>query len=58
MNAAPDHSGTPHLQRISLDRWHTLWEPAARWYQPVVEHPTPASPSAAPPSSSEPTVQL
>lgn len=57
MNAAPDHSGTPTSSESALDRWHTLWEPAARWYQPVVEHPTPASPSAAP-SSSEPTVQL
>ena len=57
MNAAPDHSGTPTSSESALDRWHTLWEPAARRYQPVVEHPTPTSPSVAP-SSSEPTVQL
>lgn len=57
MNAAPDHSGSPTSSESGLDRWHTLWEPAARRYQPVVEHPTPAPPSAAP-SSSEPTVQL
>ena len=50
MNAAPDHSETQTSSESALDRWHTLWEPAARRYQPVVEHPTPTSPSAAAPS--------
>lgn len=57
MNAAPDHSETQTSSESALDRWHTLWEPAARRYQPVVEHPTPPATSPAP-SSSEPTVQL
>ncbi|WP_309074451.1 hypothetical protein [Paenarthrobacter sp.] len=57
MNAAPDHSGTPAASESTVDRWNTLWEPAARRYQPVVDHPTPAAPSAAVPPS-EATAQL
>lgn len=57
MNAAPDHSGTPAASESTVDRWNTLWEPAARRYQPVVDHPTPATPSAAVPPS-EATAQL
>ncbi|WP_458108353.1 hypothetical protein M1D51_02175 [Arthrobacter sp. R3-55] len=58
MHEAPDHPGTLATSESALDRWNTLWEPAARRYQPVVDHSTPPALFAAPSSSSEPTVQL
>ncbi|MCM0618543.1 hypothetical protein MOD31_21175 [Paenarthrobacter sp. TYUT067] len=57
MNAAPDHSESPAPSNSALDRWNTLWEPAARRYQPILDHPTPASASTATPSP-EATAQL
>ncbi|WP_179017331.1 hypothetical protein [Paenarthrobacter nitroguajacolicus] len=57
MNAAPDYSESPAPSNSALDRWNTLWEPAARRYQPILDHPTPASASTATPSP-EATAQL
>ncbi|MET3370162.1 UNVERIFIED_CONTAM: hypothetical protein ABIE34_003430 [Jeotgalibacillus campisalis] len=57
MNAAPDHSGTPAPSESAQDRWNTLWEPAARRYQPVVEEVALTAPPAAAPSP-EATAQL
>ncbi|MDI2019631.1 MULTISPECIES: hypothetical protein [unclassified Paenarthrobacter] len=48
MNASPDHSGS-HAIDATTDRWTSLWEPAARRYQPLVDQTTPTVPPAASP---------
>ncbi|MFB9857024.1 hypothetical protein LFT48_08960 [Arthrobacter sp. FW305-123] len=56
MNATPDHSGNPTSNETAADPWSSLWEPAARRYQPIIEQPLPGA-STAPSPSPDVTLQ-